>query len=140
VLFNRFYQPDVDLGTLQTTSNLQLSSPHEMRQALLWIAMLAGHVEASLAATTGVETGEHVVKYLLSGADVVMTTSALLRHGPCHLGVLRRGLEEWMESRGFSSVRQLRGRLSAAGTPDRRPLVRAQYLEMLQGYPLQRRR
>jgi dihydroorotate dehydrogenase (fumarate) len=135
VLFNRFYQPDIDLDTLRTTSNLQLSSPHEMRQALLWIALLAGHVEASLAATTGVETGEHVVKYLLSGADVVMTTSSLLRHGPRHLGVLRRGLEEWMEGRGFSSVHELRGRLSAAGSPDRRPLLRAQYLEMLQGYP-----
>jgi dihydroorotate dehydrogenase (fumarate) len=139
VLFNRFYQPDIDLDTLRTTSNLQLSSPHEMRQALLWISMLAGHVEASLAATTGVETGEHVVKYLLSGADVVMTTSALLRHGPRHLGVLRGGLEQWIESRGFSSVRQLRGRLSAAGMPDRQPLLRAQYLEMLQGYPVQRR-
>lgn len=139
VLFNRFYQPDIDLDRLRTTSNLQLSSPHEMRQALLWIALLAGHVEASLAATTGVETGEHVVKYLLSGADVVMTTSALLRHGPGHLGVLRRELEQWMESRGFSNVRQLRGRLSAAGIPDRQPLLRAQYLEMLQGYPVQHR-
>jgi dihydroorotate dehydrogenase (fumarate) len=139
VLFNRFYQPDIDLDTLRTTSNLQLSSPHEMRQVLLWIAMLAGHVEASLAATTGVETGEHVIKYLLSGADVVMTTSALLRHGPSHLGVLRRGLEHWMEGRGFSSVQALRGRLSAAGVPDRQPLLRAQYLEMLQGYSTQRR-
>lgn len=140
VLFNRFYQPDIDLDTLRTTPNLQLSSPHEMRQALLWISMLSGHVQASLAATTGVETAEHVVKYLLAGADVVMTTSSLLRHGPSHLGVLRRGLEDWMAGRGFSSVSALRGRLSAAGQVDRVPLLRAQYLEMLQDYAVQRRR
>jgi len=140
VLFNRFYQPDVDLDTLRTTPNLQLSSPHEMRQVLLWISMLAGHVQASLAATTGVETAEDVVKYLLVGADVVMTTSSLLRHGPGHVGALRRGLEQWMAGRGFSSVGALRGRLSAAGLSDRTPLLRAQYLEMLRDYPEQARR
>ena len=134
VLFNRFYQPDVDLETLRPTSSLHLSSPHEMRPALLWIALLSGHIDACLAATTGVDTGEHVVKYLLSGADVVMTTSALLRHGPHHLGVLRRELTQWMEGRGFSSVRGLRGRLSAASVSDRTLLLRSQYREMLQGW------
>jgi dihydroorotate dehydrogenase (fumarate) len=135
VLFNRFYQPDTDLDTLQIVSNLQLSTPYEMRPALLWISLLAGHIDASLAATGGVDTSEQVVKYLLAGADVVMTASALLRHGAGHIGVLRRGLEEWMQDRGFASLTTLRGRLSAAAITDPEPLLRAQYVDMLLTHP-----
>lgn len=134
VLFNRFYQPDTDLESLRVVSRLELSHPHEMRQALLWISLLAGRLPASLAATTGVETSEQVIKYLLAGADVVMTTSALLRHGPIHLRALRRGLEAWMQTRSFPSVQALRGRLSLhASAPEQ--LLRAQYMEMLLTYP-----
>jgi dihydroorotate dehydrogenase (fumarate) len=134
VLFNRFYEPDIDLETLNPKPSLELSTPYEIRQALLWISMLAGRIKASLAATSGVATGDEVVKYLLAGADVVMTASSLLRHGPRHIEVLRRGLEQWMESRGFDDIGQLRGRLAAAYLHDREALVRAQYIHTLTGY------
>ncbi len=134
VLFNRFYEPDIDLETLQPKPSLELSTPYEIRQALLWIALLAGRINASLAATSGVSSGDEVVKYLLAGADVVMTASSLLRHGPQHIKVLRRGLEQWMESRGFDDLGQLRGRLAAAYLHDREALVRAQYIRILMDY------
>ncbi len=134
VLFNRFYQPDIDLMTLTPKPSLELSNPYEIRQALLWISLLSGRIGTSLAATGGVETGNEVVKYLLAGADVVMTASALLRHGPAHVGALRRALEEWMEGRGFDSVDQVRARLAAAFLHNREGLVRAQYINILTGY------
>jgi len=134
VLFNRFYQPDIDLETLTPTPTLELSHPYEIRQALLWISMLSGRVDASLAATSGVESVNEVVKYLLAGANVVMTASSLLRHGPGHIGTLRDGLTAWMESRGFDDVATLRGRLSAAFMRDRESLVRAQYINILTSY------
>lgn len=134
VLFNRFYQPDIDLATLAPKPSLELSSPYEIRQALLWIALLAGRIDASLAATGGVTTSDEVVKYLLAGADVVMTTSSLLRHGPGHIGALRDGLAAWMESRGFDDLTGLRGRLAAPYLHDREALVRAQYISILTGY------
>ncbi|MCB1501731.1 MAG: dihydroorotate dehydrogenase-like protein [Bauldia sp.] len=134
VLFNRFYQPDIDLATLAPKPSLELSSPYEIRQALLWIALLAGRVDASLAATSGVSSSEEVVKYLLAGADVVMTTSSLLRHGPGHVSVLRDGLKQWMEGRGFDDIGRVRGRLAAAFLRDREALVRAQYIHTLTGF------
>jgi dihydroorotate dehydrogenase (fumarate) len=134
VLFNRFYQPDIDLATLAPKPSLELSSPYEIRQALLWIALLAGRIEASLAASSGVSTSDEVVKYLLAGADVVMTASSLLRHGPGHVSGLRDGLEQWMESRGFDDIGRLRGRLGAAFLHDREALVRAQYIHILTGF------
>lgn len=133
-LFNRFYEPDIDLQTLRPKPSLELSTPYEIRQALLWIALLAGRIDASLAATSGVSTADEVVKYLLAGADVVMTASSLLRHGLEHIGVLRLGLEQWMESRGFDDVKRLRGRLAAAHLRDREALVRSQYIYILTGY------
>ena len=134
VLFNRFYQPDIDLATLSPKPSLELSTPYEIRQALLWIALLAGRIDASLAATSGVSTAEEVVKYLLAGADAVMTASSLLRHGPEHIAVLRRGLEQWMESRGFDDIGRFRGLMAAAYLRDREALVRAQYIHVLTGY------
>ena len=134
VLFNRFYEPDIDLETLTPKPSLELSNPYEIRQALLWISLLAGRVKASLAATSGVATGDEVVKYLLAGADVVMTTSSLLRHGPEHIAALRQGLVTWMESRGFDDVAEFRGRLAAAYLHDREGLVRAQYIHTLTTY------
>ncbi len=134
VMFNRFYQPDIDLATLSPQPTLELSHPYEIRQALLWISLLAGRVDASLAATGGVETGTEVVKYLLAGADVVMTASALLRHGPEYIGALRRALETWMDGRGFDDIGKVRGRLAAAFLHDRERLVRSQYINILTGY------
>lgn len=134
VLFNRFYQPDIDLATLTPKSDLELSSPYEIRQALLWISLLAGRLNTSLAATTGVESHVEVVKYLLAGADVTMTASALLRHGPNHIATLRDGLADWMAGRGFDSLAGMRGRLAADRLETTEPLLRAQYAEMLVGY------
>lgn len=134
VLFNRFYEPDVDLQTLTPRPDLELSRAYEIRQPLLWIALLARRTGASLAATSGVETHEEVVKYLLCGADVTMTTSALLRHGPQHISSLRSGLAEWIEQRGFSSVADIRGRLAASRLAHPEAYVRAQYISMLTGY------
>jgi dihydroorotate dehydrogenase (fumarate) len=134
VLFNRFYQPDIDLATLTSKPDLELSAPYEIRQALLWISLLAGRIDASLAATTGIESHVEVVKYLLAGADVTMTASSLLRHGPGHIAALRDGLATWMAGRGFESVAAMRGRLSADKLATTEPLLRAQYAEVLLGY------
>lgn len=132
-LFNRFYEPDIDLDTLQPSLDVDLSTRADMRLGLTWIALLHGHQgKASLAATSGVSSGEDVVRYLLAGADVVMSTSALLRHGPRHVGTLVNGLRAWMEAHGHGSVEVLRGRLSAArhgGDPS--ALLRAQYRSIL---------
>lgn len=134
VLFNRFYQPDIDLVTLTPEPNLKLSEPYEIRQALLWISLLSGRIDASLAATTGVESHVEVVKYLLAGADVVMTASALLRHGSEHIAALRDGLADWMAGRGFADIAAMRGSLAANRLDTAEPLLRAQYAEMLLGY------
>jgi len=134
VLFNRFYEPDIDLDRLMPKPDLELSTSSEIRQALLWIALLAGRHEVSLAATSGVTGPEEVVKYLLAGADVVMTTSALLRNGPEYLATLVAGLEAWMERRGFASVEEVRGKLAARRLADPEAYVRAQYIRILTGY------
>jgi dihydroorotate dehydrogenase (fumarate) len=112
VLFNRFMQPDIDPETLKTTSWIGLSAPAEARLPRAWIALLAGRVRASLAASTGVESPADVAKYLLAGADVVMTASALLRHGPGHARVLLDGLTSWMSRKGFTDAGAVRGLLS----------------------------
>ena len=104
VLFNRFYQPDIDLAHAARCCRSRAQPADEIRLPLLWIALLAGRVKASLAATTGVETADEVVKYLLVGADVVMTTSALLRHGVDHMAVLLAGLTYWLGAREFPSL------------------------------------
>jgi dihydroorotate dehydrogenase (fumarate) len=113
VLFNRFMQTDIDPGTLAVSTGFQLSRPGEATVARSWIARLRGQVRASLAASTGVETADDVAAYLLAGADVVMTTSSLLRHGPKHVTVLLEGLTAWMDRKGFSGTGEVRGLLAA---------------------------
>jgi dihydroorotate dehydrogenase (fumarate) len=117
VLFNRFMQTDINPDTLTVSTGFQLSRPSEATAARSWIARLRGQVHASLAASTGVETADDVAAYLLAGADVVMTTSSLLRHGAAHATVLLDGLTAWMESKGFSSVGEFRGLLAPAAQP-----------------------
>lgn len=134
VLFNRFYQPDIAPATLSIEASLQLSDPFEARLPLLWVGVLAGRTPASLAATTGVETAEDVVKFLLAGADVVMTTSALLRHGVGHMGTLVNGLSEWLGARGVNSPDTIRGRLSHGKIDNPEAYERANYIRVLQGY------
>jgi dihydroorotate dehydrogenase (fumarate) len=138
VLFNRFYQPDIDLARLEVLPDLELSRHNEVRLPLLWLAVLSGHVKLSLAASTGVSSADDVVKYLLVGADVVMTTSALLRHGVGHMGVLLEGLKAWMAAREFSSLAEVRGLLSQQKVRDPQAFERANYIKILQGYPAAR--
>lgn len=134
VLFNRTYLPDVDTVTLRSRPSVELSRGHEIRLPMLWISILAGHVRASLAATTGVETAEEVVKYLLAGADVVMTTSALLRHGPDYAAELLAGLRSWLEARHFDSVDAMRGLLSRERAGDHAVSERQSYMQILSRY------
>jgi dihydroorotate dehydrogenase (fumarate) len=134
VLFNRFFQPDIDPDTLSVEPSLALSNGFEMRLPLLWIGVLAGRLAASLAATTGVETARDAAKYLLAGADVVMTTSALLRHGIGHMRVLNDGLADWLSARGASRLSDIRGVLSHGRIDDPEAYERANYIRVLQGY------
>jgi dihydroorotate dehydrogenase (fumarate) len=113
VLFNRFMQTDIDPETFTVSTGFRLSSPGEASLPRAWIRLLRGKVRCSLAATTGVETAADVAAYLLAGADVVMTTSALLRHGPGYAADLLDGLAGWMHRKGFGTVAELRGLLSA---------------------------
>jgi dihydroorotate dehydrogenase (fumarate) len=112
VLFNRFLQPEIDPEQLEVLPKVNLSSPADARVARTWIALLRGRVRASLAATSGVEVAADLARYLLAGADVVMTTSALLRHGPAYAGELVDGLSAWMTRKGFGTLDEVRGRLS----------------------------
>ena len=134
VLFNRFYQPDINLARLAVQPDLELSSAREIRLPLLWIGVLAGRVKASLGASTGVESADEVVKYLLAGADVAMTTSALLRHGLDHAKVLLDGLVEWLHVRDLDTLERVRGRMSLANVEDKEAFERANYIKILQGY------
>jgi dihydroorotate dehydrogenase (fumarate) len=131
VLFNRFYQPDIDLDTLDVTPSMTLSSPAALRLPLRWVALLSGTLPISLAASGGIHTADDVVKVLLAGADVAMSTSALLRHGPEHLTVLRDGLTRWLEDRAYASVDQMRGSVSAGTSRDPDAYERASYVEAL---------
>ena len=128
VLFNRFLQPDIDTEALAVVPQVGLSSPAEARLPRTWIALLHGRVRASLAATTGVETSTDVAKYLLAGADVVMTASALLRHGPQHAAVLLDGLSDWMARKEFAAVDDLRGLLAVPPDADEALYERAGYV------------
>jgi dihydroorotate dehydrogenase (fumarate) len=132
VLFNRFLQPDIDPDTVTVVPTLELSSPAEGRLPRAWIALLRSRVSVSLAATTGVDSSADVVKYLLAGADVVMTASALLRHGVEHVGSLLDGLTEWMAWKGYESVSALRGLLSVPPASDRSEYARAGYVNVLE--------
>jgi dihydroorotate dehydrogenase (fumarate) len=134
VLFNRFYQPDFDLELLEVAPNLQLSTPSEIRLPLLWLAVLHGRLDASLGATRGVHSATEVVKYLLAGADVTMTTSSLLKKGPLHLGVLVQGLRDWMESKGYASVEQMKGAMSQLKVAAPEAFERANYIKVLESF------
>jgi dihydroorotate dehydrogenase (fumarate) len=131
VLFNRFFQPDVDADMLAVVPGVGLSSAAEARLPRTWIALLYGRVRASLAATTGVEAPADVAKYLLAGADVVMTASALLRHGPEYATVLLDGLGEWMRRKGFHSLAEFRGLLAVPTDAEGSAYERAGYVTAL---------
>jgi dihydroorotate dehydrogenase (fumarate) len=131
VLFNRFYQPDIDLETLDVAPTLDLSTSADLRLPLRWVAILRGQVEASLALSSGVHTRDDVVKAVLAGADAVMTTSALLRHGPEHVAVLLRGLSDWLDEHEYESVGQARGSVSRVAAADPDAYERSNYVEVI---------
>jgi dihydroorotate dehydrogenase (fumarate) len=136
VLFNRFYQPDLDLDSLEVVPRLELSQAWEMRLPMRWIAILRPQLgpAVSLAATSGVQAGTDVVKCLMVGADVAMMTSALLRHGPEHVATVEAELREWMADHEYESVEQLKGSASQATAEDPSAFERANYLQTLRSW------
>jgi dihydroorotate dehydrogenase (fumarate) len=134
VMFNRFYQPDIDMETLEVKPNVLLSSPHEMRLPLTWIGILYKRLKADLAATTGIHTGIDAAKMILAGANVTMMASALLKHGIEHFGTVETELREWMEKHEYESVEQMRGSVSQMHADDPSAFERAQYMKALTSY------
>ncbi|MHC4981914.1 MAG: dihydroorotate dehydrogenase-like protein [Planctomycetota bacterium] len=134
VLFNRFYQPDIDVGELEVVPTLELSTTFEQRLPLRWIAILHGKVKASLAATTGVRSGEDAAKMILAGADVVMMCSALLENGIDHLAAVREGLIRVMEQKQYESVERMKGVMSQRKCAEPAAFERANYIKALNSY------
>ena len=131
VLFNRFLQPDIDIERMEVTSGVNLSSPNDARLPRTWIAVLHDRIKASLAATSGVESADDVIKYILAGADVVMTTSSLVRHGVAHAGKLLAGLEDWLVRRELS-LGEARGMLAVPESTPADAYERAGYVSALE--------
>ncbi|MGD0932888.1 MAG: dihydroorotate dehydrogenase-like protein [Candidatus Korobacteraceae bacterium] len=133
VLFNRFYQPDIDLEELEIKPNVLLSTAQDLRLPLTWIGILYGHIRANLAATSGVHGPEDVIKLLMVGADVTMMCSALLRYGIEHLRQVEKGVVEWMEKHEYESVHQMQGSMSQLRCADPEAFERAQYMRAVKG-------
>jgi dihydroorotate dehydrogenase (fumarate) len=133
VLFSRFYQPDLNLETMKIEPVVLLSDAQDLRLPLTWIGILFGRIKLGLAGTSGVHSGEDAAKLLLAGADVTMVCSALLRHGIDHLRDLETGLSRWMEQHQFSSVAEIKGKLSQAQCSDPGAFERAQYVNAVKG-------
>ncbi|MEK7670697.1 MAG: dihydroorotate dehydrogenase-like protein [Bacteroidota bacterium] len=134
VLFNRFYQPDIDLETLEVVPGVVLSTPMAMRLPLRWIAVLYGKVKASLAATSGIHTSQDVIKMLMAGADVTMMCSALLKHGPQHISTVLAEIRQWMLEHEYVSVSQMKGSMSQKSIADPAAFERANYMKALNQY------
>ena len=133
VLFNRFYQPDIDLETLELDPRVLLSTPQAMRLPLTWIGILHGRVKADLAATGGVHGSEDVIKLLLVGANVTMLCSTLLRNGINHLRSIEQGVRQWMDTHEYESVQQMLGSMSQKNCADPSAFERAQYMRAVKG-------
>jgi dihydroorotate dehydrogenase (fumarate) len=134
VLFNRFYQPDLDLDTLEVVPNLVLSNSDELRLPLRWIAILYGKVKADLALTSGVHIGEDAIKALMAGANVAMITSALLKRGTNAIHQILTRMEEWMVAHEYESVQQMRGSMSQGAVTDPAAFERANYMKVLNSF------
>jgi dihydroorotate dehydrogenase (fumarate) len=134
VLFNRFYQPDIDLQNLEVVPNILLSTPMAMRLPLRWIAILYGRVKADLAATSGVHRATDALKMLMAGAAVTTLASALLRHGIKHLATVESEMRQWMEEHEYESVAQMRGSMSQRNCPDPSSFERAQYMKAISSF------
>jgi dihydroorotate dehydrogenase (fumarate) len=134
VLFNRFYQPDIDLELLEVKPNVILSTPQAMRLPLRWIAILYGSIKADMAATSGIHTSDDVIKMLMVGAKATMMCSALLRNGVRHIAKVLEGLRNWMEEHEYDSVEQMQGSMSQKNIADPSAFERANYMKALQNY------
>jgi dihydroorotate dehydrogenase (fumarate) len=134
VLFNRFYQPDIDLEALEVKPNVILSTPQAMRLPLRWIAVLYGRVKTSFAATSGVHNAQDVIKLLMAGADVTMMCSALLKHGPGHIRQVLDEMNQWMLDHEYVSVSQMKGSMSQKSVANPEAFERANYMRTLQSY------
>jgi dihydroorotate dehydrogenase (fumarate) len=134
VLFNRFYQPDIDVENLVAVPKVQLSDSTELPLRLRWAAILSGRIRASLAISGGVHTPIDAVKSIMVGADAVQVVSALLKHGPEYLTTIRDGLKKWMEEREYASVRQMKGSMNLLRCPDPGAFERANYMRTLQSW------
>jgi dihydroorotate dehydrogenase (fumarate) len=134
VLFNRFYQPDIDIEAMEVRPNLLLSTPHDLRLPLRWIALLHGRHPVDLAASGGVHRGTDVVRLLMAGARVTQVVGALLRHGPGRLAGLEEELATWLMEHELASVAELIGCMSQQRCPNPAEYERAQYMRAIQGY------
>ena len=134
VLFNRFYQPDIDLNNLEVYPNVLLSTPQSLRLPMRWIAILYGKIEADLASTSGIHHASDVIKMVMAGAKITQVVSALLRHGIHYLATLEEGIQKWMEENEYESIQQMQGSLSQLNCPDPTAFERSQYMKALQTY------
>jgi dihydroorotate dehydrogenase (fumarate) len=134
VLFNRFYQPDIDLETLEVKPGVTLSTSQDMRLPMRWVAILYGRVKASLAATSGIETTEDVLKMLMAGADVAQMASSLLKNGPQRIKEILTQMDQWMLEHEYISVAQMKGSMSQKSVADPAAYERAQYMKALQAF------
>lgn len=137
VLFNRFYQPDIDLETLEPIPNIILSTPFALRLPFQWIGILYGRVKTDFAATSGIHTAEDAIKVLLAGANVACMTSAILKNGTGHFATVENGLKLWMEANDYESIEQMIGSVSQIHSPDPSAFERAQYMRGLRTYSIQ---
>lgn len=134
VLFNRFYQPDIDIDELVVRPNILLSTPQAMRLPMRWIALLFGRINADLAATSGIGHGRDAIKLLMAGAKITQVCSVLLRHGIPYLSTLETEMRHWMEEHEYESVRQMQGSMSQINCPDESAFERVQYMKGIQSY------
>lgn len=138
VMFNRFYQPDVELETLEVKPNILLSTPMAMRLPLRWIALLHGKIKASLAGTSGIHRASDALKMLMVGADVAMLCSTVIRHGVPQIGMMERDMIDWLTEHEYESVSQLKGSLSQKNCPEPAAFERAQYMKAITHFTMPR--
>jgi dihydroorotate dehydrogenase (fumarate) len=132
VLFNRFYQPEIDIEALQHVPKLNLSDPSELLLRIRWLSILSGHCLADLACSGGCHSGRQAIQAIMAGANAVQLVSVLLKHGPSHLAVVREEMEQWMDQHEYDSVRQMRRSMSLLRCPDPAALERGNYMRVLQ--------
>jgi dihydroorotate dehydrogenase (fumarate) len=134
VLFNRFYQPDIDVEELEVVPSLQLSDSSELLLRLRWLAILSGHFKGSLACSGGVHSHLDAIKAVMTGAHAVQLVSVLLKRGPEYVATLRDGMARWMEEHEYASIEQMLGSMSHQNSPNPQALERANYMRILQGW------